>query len=231
MEEYVLFNDINTFEDFKLYIKSITISEAEIKEELIDIPGADSQLDFSEALTGDIKFNNRIIRIDLINRKDFNCLQEYSRIQNALHGKEMKVRLSRDLGFYYIGRVSVKEFETEDLLKNITIEVNAEPYKYDINSSNEDWLWDPFSFEDGIINETKDIVVNGEKEIAIYGRRKKVIPEITCDNEFKVTFNSNEYSLLPTTQKVLDIQICEGRNILTFKGNGTISISYRGGSL
>lgn len=36
--EYVLFNDINTFSNLKLLVQSISISEAEIKEESIDIP-------------------------------------------------------------------------------------------------------------------------------------------------------------------------------------------------
>ena len=229
--DYVLFNDMHTFNDFKLFVQSISISEATIKEQSIDIPGADGKLDFSETLTGDVKFNNRTIKIQLSNRKDINYFQEYSRIQNLLHGKKMKIRLSDDLNFYYIGRVKVKEYITETLLKNIEIECDVEPYKYDINSSLDDWLWDPFDFESGIINQTKDIKVEGSKEVIIYGRRKKVIPKITCDNELQVIFNSKTYNLLPGTQKVLNIEICEGMNTLKFIGNGTVSIEYKGGSL
>ena len=113
----------------------------------------------------------------------------------------------------------------------ITIDCDVEPYKYDITSSDEDWLWDSFCFESGIINETKDLKVDGELEIIIYGRRKKVIPKITCDNPIQVVFNSNTYNLSTGTQKVLNIQICEGENELKFIGTGTISIEYRGGSL
>ena len=36
--EYVLFDDINTLSNFKLLVQSISISEAEIKEEYINIP-------------------------------------------------------------------------------------------------------------------------------------------------------------------------------------------------
>lgn len=35
---YVLFDEYNTFTDFNLYIEKLEISEAEIKEEVVDIP-------------------------------------------------------------------------------------------------------------------------------------------------------------------------------------------------
>lgn len=228
---FIMFDKYNTYKDFNLYVQSIEITEAEIKKEKIDIPGSDGELDFSSALTGDVKFKNRKINIELSNLKGKIYFQEYSRIQNALHGKKMKIILSKDKNFYYYGMVNVSAFKTQTGIRTIKISCDVEPYKYDINSSLDDWLWDPFSFEDGIINYTKDIKVEGSKEVIIYGRRKKVIPKITCDNELQVIFNSKTYNLLPGTQKVLNIEICEGMNTLKFIGNGTVSIEYRGGSL
>lgn len=137
----------------------------------------------------------------------------------------------KTFGFYYKGTAQINDFKSDKSIGTITIECDVDPYKYDIQSSIEDWLWDHFSFEDGIINQTKDIAVNGSKEIIIYGRRKRVVPKITCDNEMQVVFNSKTYDLLAGTQKVLNIEICEGRNVLKFIGNGTVSIEYRGGSL
>lgn len=229
--EHVLFDNINTYEDFGLLVQEISISEAPIKEELIDIPGADGKLDFSTALTGDVKFDNRTITIELAKRKNESCYSEYSKVQNALNGKTMKIVLSNDQNFYYKGKVKVKDFDRYSLLQNITIECDVEPYKYDRYASDEDWLWNPFSFEDGIINETKDLEVNGTREVVIYGRRKRVVPVITCENEMQVIFEGKTYNLSSETQKVLDIQITEGENILKFVGTGTVSIEYRGGSL
>ena len=228
---YVLFDEYNTFSDFNLYIEKLEITEAEIKTETVDIPGADGELDFSYSLTGEAKFKNRKINITCANLKRYFTLQEYSRIQNAIHGKRMQIRLSKDLSFYYLGKVSVSKYEANGLIREVLIECDVEPYKYDLTSSDEDWLWDPFSFEDGIINETKDIKVSGSKEVIIYGRRKRVVPKITCDNPMKVIFNSQTYNLSAETQKVLNIEICEGINTLKFIGNGTVSIEYRGGSL
>ena len=130
-----------------------------------------------------------------------------------------------------MGTARINQFQSDRSLGILTIDCDVAPYKYDITSSDEDWLWDPFCFEDGIINNTKNLVVNGELEVVIYGRRKKVVPWITCDNQFQVIFNSNTYNLSAGRQKVLDIEICEGRNVLKFIGNGTVTIEYRGGSL
>lgn len=228
---YVLFDNYNTFTDFNLYIQKTEISEAEIKKETINIPGADGELDFTYSLTGDAKFQNRKINITCANLKKYITLQEYSRIQNALHGKKMKIILSNDLNFYYLGKVSIGKFEIDGLIRYVTIECDVEPYKYDLTSSNEDWLWDPFCFEDGIINETKDINVSGTKDIVIYGRRKTIIPWIECSSPMQVIFDSETYNLSEGRQKVLNIEIREGINTLRFIGNGIVTIEYQGGSL
>lgn len=193
--------------------------------------GADGVLDFSESQTGDTKYQNRILTISLNKRKNESCLAEYSRIQNDLHGKRMKIILSEDPNFYYYGKVKVKDYDKYAIKHTIDIECDVEAYKYDITSSDEDWLWDPFSFIDGIINETKDLQVNGELEVSIIGRRKRVVPIFHCENPLKLIFNEQEYNLSSGKSYSPDIEICEGENILKFIGNGTVTIEYRGGSL
>lgn len=238
MEEHITFYDLkdniilNTFKDFHLLIQSLIIPTAEIKEEIEVIPGTSNIIDYTEALTGDVNYNQRIIPIELAgikNKSEF--LSTHSKFQNKLHGQKVKMILSEEPNFYWIGRVSVGDINPYGILRNIDLEIKVDPYKYDLTASNEDWLWDPFSFKDGIINETNNLKVDGELTVNIYGRRKKVVPKITCDTPMKVIFNSNEYNLSALTQKVLDIQICEGQNTLKFIGNGTVIIDYRGGSL
>jgi len=231
IEEYILFGDKNTYKDYKLLIQSLLISTPNPKEELVDLPGADGELDFSECLTGDIKYQKRTLTISLAKRKNESCLSEYSRIQNDLNGKTMKIILSEDPNFYYYGKVKVKDYDRYSLLHTIDIECDVEPYKYDLTSSDEDWLWDPFSFIDGIINETRDLVVDRELEVSILGRRQKVVPKFVCENPLQLIFNEQTYNLPAGGSYSPDIEICEGENILKFIGNGTVTIEYRGGSL
>ena len=239
MEEFITFLDLkdnlilNTFNDFHLLLQDgLTIPTAEVKTETEDIPGTSDILDYTEALTGDVHYNQRPIHIELAGVKDYGeFLSVHSQIQNKLHGKKVKMIFSEDPGYYWIGRVSVGDVSPYDVLRNVILDVKVDPYKYEISSSAEDWLWDPFSFVDGIINECKDLVVDGTLEVSVYGRRKHVIPKIICDNAMTVTFNNVTYNLSAGTNEVLDIEILEGENKLTFEGNGTVSIDYRGGSL
>lgn len=225
----------HTYKDWNLILTSTDIDFPDPKTETVDIPGADGELDFSEVLTGDISYKNRTIsfEFEMIDRFA-NWKNKISEISNYLHGKKFKIILDEDSSFYYFGRVTVNNFKSNKSTGTITIEADVEPYKCDIYASNEDWLWDTFNFETGIINETKELQVNGELEVVIYGRRKKVVPKITCnspENQMQVIFKGETYNLSNGTQKILNIEICEGKNILKFIGNGTISIEYRGGSL
>ena len=65
----------------------------------------------------------------------------------------------------------------------------------------------------------------------MYFRKKKTSHSSECNTAMKVSFNDTEYSLLAGRNKVFNIWLTEGDNILTFKGTGVISIDYRGGSL
>ena len=228
----VKIGDRHTYKDWNLILISTDIGFPDPKTETIDIPGADGELDFSEVLTGDISYNNRTISIQLEMVDKFeNWRNKISEISNYLHGKKLKIIFDEDPSFYYFGRLSVNDFKSNKSTGTITIEANVEPYKYDLFSSLEDWLWDPFNFDNGIINETNNLQVDGELEVKIVGRRKKVIPKVTCDNELQLLFNGQTYNLPEGTSYSPEIEICEGENILKFIGNGTVTIEYRGGSL
>ena len=228
----VTFGDKYTFNEWKLILTSTDISFPEVKKETLEIPGADGELDITQSLINDVKYKNRKITFNFVmiqERKLWTSL--ISNITNFLHGQKFKIILDDDIGFYYIGRAEVNRFKSDKSLGNIVIEANVDPYKYDLTASNEDWLWDPFNFEDGIINETKDLIVDGELTVNIYGRRKLVSPKIICENNLQCIFEGQTYNFIPGINCTPNIQIREGKNTFKFIGNGKVTIEYRGGSL
>lgn len=230
----VTIGEKHSYRDFDLYLgKETSISFPEIKENIVNVPGADNELDFSESLTGDIKFETREIQLVFYTKKkNKNWRAFISEIANYLHGKKTKIIFDDDINFYYIGRrLKVNPLELDEKIGKITIDVKADAYKYDLASSDEDWEWDPFDFETGIINETKELKVIGDLEVIIIGRRQKVIPKFTCNNPLQLIFNNETYNLAKGISYSPDIEICEGENLLKFVGDGIVSISYRGGSL
>lgn len=233
----VTFGDKHSFRDWKLLLNERPkISPPAVKTNYIDIPGGDGHIDATEALTGDVKYETRTIECTFVTiqaRKKWPTL--YSDILDYLHGQQMKIILDEDPDFYYIGRVSVNEWKSSEKYSTIVIDGEVEPYKYELFSSLEDWEWDSFNFETGIIREYKDLRVDGELALTIAGRRKRIVPAFIVESDdgsgLKVKFNGSEYDLPDGTSRVLNIVIGEGEYTLDFIGSGTVSVDYRGGRL
>ena len=202
----------------------------------VDIPGSDGIIDLTESLTGDVKFDNRTIKCEFVVLDARNRWSDiYSEIMDYLHGQRMKVRLDEDPTYYYEGRLQVNEWKSDKVTSTITIEGDVEPYKMEMFSSLEDWEWDSFNFETGIIRDYKEIRVDESLTFTIEGRRKSVVPSFTVVSDdgsgLQVRFNGTTYDLPDGTSRVLNIVIKNDTNTLYFTGNGTVSIDYRGGRL
>ena len=127
-----------------------------------DVPGADGSLDLSTAIAGRIIYERRVITLN------FGCgypmdkwPEVFSEVLRNFHGREGKLIFDDDPMYYYAGRMTVSEYSRARTLGTFTISVNADPYKYELTASDEDWLWDSFSFEKGVIRDYKELEVSG----------------------------------------------------------------------
>lgn len=229
----VTFGTKHSYRDWGLLLKSRpVISPPSPKTVYVDIPGSDGVIDLTESLTGDVKFDNRTIKCEFVVLDARNKWSNiYSEIMDYLHGQRMKIRFDEDPTYYYEGRLQVNEWKSDKVTSTIVIEGEVEPYKMEMFSSLEDWEWDSFNFENGVIREYKDLEVNGSLKVVIPGKRMTVVPIITISTAMTVAFEGQTYDLSKGDNEVPEIQIVEGENILIFSGYGTVSINYRGGSL
>jgi len=216
--------------DFGLIFNDKAISPPEPEIVTIEIPGTSDVIDLTESISGDIEYKQRKITIKLESPdgKD-SYYGKYAKLANYLHGKKMKIIFNKDQGYYWTGRISVSDAVPKFYGQAITITATVDPYKYETQSSLEDWEWDSFSFEDGIIRGYKDIAVPGAVTIA--GRRKRVCPKFICSGAMAVAYLGNTYNLAAGENIIPDIFLGEGEHVLTFSGSGTVSIDYRGASL
>lgn len=167
------FNGINTFDNWHLMPTSrIVFSPPAPKTNYIDLSGANGSIDATEALTpypvysdrtGSIEFyvlNGKSILSE--NRRDQTWSKygvwnsRYSEIMDYMHGRKVKVILDDDREYFYRGRLSVNQWKSDKTWSKITFDYTFEPYKYEILSSLDDWLWDPFSFIDGVVRRRQD---------------------------------------------------------------------------
>lgn len=211
----VYFNDLNSYDDLGLILKPRAIPTAEPNLILVEVIGRDGALDMSEALTGEVTYKNFTIPfdfsvIDPINKWD----EKISTIKNKLHGRKMKITLSSDLDYYWLGRVKVLDFSSSKTLGNLPIECDVEPYKY-----------------------KKDITIVSKNVkagdvITLTNDRKSVVPKITSDAVIKIKYKDKTFSISAGTLKILDIVLKEGINTIeVLEGSGNLTFEYQERSL
>lgn len=242
MYHSMTFGDKHTYKDWGLVPTSRPVFDPPSpKTTYVDIPGGDGSLDLTEALTGDVKYEMRKGSFEFLVKGRRDWTRVYSEISDYLHGQRMKIMLDDDPPYYYLGRPQVNTWKSEKKHSTITIDAVVDPYKYEIFSSIEDWKWDSFNFETGVVRDYRNIQVDGSLTYNIPGTRKAVVPTFTVVSDdgsgIKVQNRSNVYgwsrtvTLADGTSRNPEIVIRKGNNGLFFQGTGTVTIDYRGARL
>lgn len=241
---------INTWDDWHLIPTSRPVfQQGDVKTLYIDIPGADSKIDVSEALSGYPTYNNREGSLEFIVANGWrkNWATGFSQFANWLHGKVLRIVLDDDPEYFYEGRMKLNEWKSNNdgTWSNVTIDYDLKPYKYSTYFSTDKWLWDTFNFETGVTYDCGSKAVNGETTIIIRNNQMHVIPTFiiynTYDSKWKLELNGNsvEVSLNINDQNKKEsvreptLELLPGVNTLkvTPISSGTIDIFFRGGSL
>lgn len=223
----VTFGDKNSWTDWHLIPVSGAIpipAAPQPKTEYIDIPGADGQLDYTEVLAG-IKYQNRTGSWDFYVILDGTTWPKiYSEILNYLQGRRMRVVLSDDPEFYYIGRLSVNQWQSDEHWSKITIDYVLDPYKLPITTtSTYDWLWNEL-FDNTIYFGRFDVVGSKHRNL-INDTGKEIHITLMCTSPMTVEFGDKTISL-SSGFNMDAITLSEGDNFMKFNGNGRVVVDY-----
>ena len=143
-EHSIYISGKNTWTDWHLAPQSRPfVAAPPIKEEYVDVPGADGSLDYTEVLTGGVRYGQRTGQWAFILDNGYvDPLQFQSDILAFLHGKKHQIVLKDDPEYYYTGRLTLEtNFGAKDY-NQIVIKYNLNPYKYPIGStSTMEWKW------------------------------------------------------------------------------------------
>ena len=128
----------NTFDDWHMIpSERPVIAPPEVKENYVDIPGADGFLDLTEAISSRPVYGPREGTLDFMIQTagiQTSWATLYSEIMTFLHGKSGKLVLEDDPGYYYEGRFKVNPWKSEESWSTIAIDYKLSPYK--TNSTN-----------------------------------------------------------------------------------------------
>ena len=209
-----IFDKFHTWLDWQLILTAKSVTPPEVKTYYVDIDGRSGSLDLSEALTGEISYQDRTVSASFWT--DTGTYVERSAlirdIVTILHGKKIQIIEPDDPAHYFYGRVSIKE--TSNILPYATIELEAtcEPWRYhrnvtvrrvDVNSSD---------ITEAVISN------NGGKTLC---------PEITVTGNIKLHYNGSEIPLAKGTYKIREIRLKSGVNLIGVSGAGSVSFLYR----
>lgn len=219
--------------DLGLKLVSFNIPLPPVNENIITIPGMSGGIDATEVAAGHPTYGMReglkLVFKLYNNWTDFEVAK--SKLAEWIHGKKVKVVLDSDPAYYYVCRLRIDTQKTNPVNATIVVTGTADPMKYEITSSDEEWLWDPFSFEDGVIRELADVEITSDNtEITILAGDYSTSPVFIVSESINltVTYGGYTYPLPVGETKIPRIRVGEEDVVLVFSGQGKLDISYRG---
>lgn len=233
MYHSITFGDKNTWDDWHLIPSSRpSVVLPDFSTKYVEIPGRHGTIDISDILTGFPVYGDRSGSFGFYVENDhWPWHVAYSTISNYLHGKQMRMILEDDPGYFYQGRFKVGPWQTGKSYSGIEISYVVGPFKTSLTSSAEQWLWDPFNFETGVIRDYREIAVNGTTTITLIGAGQPTSPDFTVTGDITATINDVDYELPEGTHQIYGLYINPGEQEITFTGTGTVTIDYREVSL
>lgn len=122
------FGGIHSSTDLRLIQQSVDVQPAEPKLNIVDVPGADGGKDYSEQPAGRVVYNDRKLTWLFALYPGDNWSAKHRQVSNALNGRYCKITLDTDPGYYFLGRLSVKKYNVDKTLRQITVEAICRPY-------------------------------------------------------------------------------------------------------
>lgn len=182
------------YHDFLFVVEVEKLEPPEPKFYSVDVPGGNGKIQLTTAVFGDTAYHNRVQEFKLTLRdmnEDFERWK--TKLSNFLHGREFDYTFSWDEGYTYHGWFSVSSYERRGNLKQVTLKVDADPYK-----------------TKGV--KTYKLNANGGNVYRFESGRKQVQPVFECSNPTIIGFGDVEFMLPQGAYKCPDIWFKEGWN-------------------
>lgn len=214
MERYFIFNNYNTYYDWKLLLTAKTISDAEPNEYLVTIDGMSGSLDMSEALSGEVTYQDRTITATFWTNNGTRKERErlLREITTALHGKKVKVIEPDDPYSYFMGRVKIKSKNNIFPYMEFAIEISCEPWRYALQET----------------ERRVDVSSDAPLSVILHNNGVKTLcPVITVDGIVTVEYEGVKTVLANNSYKISDIKLRQGANVIGVSGDGSVTFTYR----
>lgn len=205
--------EYHTGEDWGLLLNSKSVNPPTPKVVTVTVDGRDGDLDLSEALTGEIRYNNREASFGFLLTEGTQIEREnlIDEIINAVHGLRTNIILPDDPDHYLVGRCSVSEVKNDRAYGSLRIVANCEPYRY------------------SLIEVTRTITATETPtDFALHNSgRKTVTPTLEVTGSVTLVYGTTSVGLETGTYKLPSLLLKRGATTLTISGSGKVVFTYR----
>lgn len=203
-----IFGNKHSVKDYGSIMNYARITTPAVKENYVDIPGGNSSLDLTEAVSGVVFSDGQIaFKFTFFNEDD------RSRMKNDLHGRRMEIILEREPEYFYDGRLLCKDGEYAGKIFELYIDARIVPYKQERQAT----------------VHTEEIT--SAREIILFNDRIPAMPSITVTGNIDITYGDYSYRFTDGTYRVPEITLQAGLNRLLVSGRGSLKLQYRKGRI
>lgn len=192
------------------------------KEERLDLPGANGDIDLTSILTGYPVFNNRTGTIEFVAMNTTrNWSDRYSKLASFLNGQKMYMILLDDPLWYYEGRFTIKDWQSDPKWSKISVSYTLYPYKRALTRVDEDYLWDSLDFDDGVI--VQQYFIN--QTISTSGTITSVFPDVLGTGLLSGTIEINGEDKTAPEFVQMFLDWCETNSVTANKANWNLFLT------
>lgn len=225
------FNNLKSYDDFGLKIKSVEVSYPTPKIIKESVPFQNGEYDFTE-LYGEITYNNRSVKV-IFEYDGFKAVTRtrlysfYTKVINWLYNSvESELIIDYEIGVFKGRVVDVSSIEVLSGTGEITVEFNCYPFRI-YKQFEGNILWDDFNFELDYMQQTKFDISGSRTVNIINSGSKRITPTVICSGSFEVIKDRTTYKFNTGTTKDWRFALEKGRNNLILNGTGNIEFVFR----
>lgn len=212
----IVFGDYNTA-NYGWTLAGWQLSPAEQKTNFVERTGGDGSWDLSTALTdGQPRYYDRTLTVRL-ERSDHDRLYretDVCDIVNRLSGMRKNITLPDDANHYLTGRLHVAREYNDPAHAAVTVTAVCDPWKYSTQEKT-----------------SRLIAAATQKTVYLQNTgRRAVVPVLTVSGtstSVHLTFGGKSWALGTGTYQLPDILLTPGSHALTYRGAGTLIVTYR----
>ena len=208
------FIDGQSLQDAGWFLKWRKLSAPKPKVDYTSIYGKDGSIDQTEAL-GDVFYEDRDVNLDMVYNGD-NWSEAYSDLLNDVHGQSCMVQFTDDPYWYWSARLVANVFTHKP--RSLEMSGLAFPYKLSILEK---------SYQATVSGATEETA----SELQLEGSRMRVSPKLVVTGEITIKWGTNTKTLSAGTYYVRGLKVGLDGVTINVWGTGTVTITYREGSL